>query len=80
METVLKENDIVNIEEAGRYLVVKTVELDNQAYHYMIKLKEDQDNPEMMFVYETIDGEEDLDLVAVTDAELLAKLVELIQE
>lgn len=80
METVLKENDIVNIEEVGRYLVVKSIELDNQVYHYIIKLKEEQDNPNVMFVYETIDENDELDLTAVTDAELITKLLELIKD
>ena len=80
METVLKENDIVNIEEIGRYLVVKSIELDNQVYHYIIKLKEEQDNPNVMFVYETIDENDELDLTAVTDAELITKLLELIKD
>ena len=80
METVLKENDIVNIEEVGRYLVVKSIELDNQVYHYIIKLKEEQDNPNVMFVYETIDENDELDLTAVTDEELITKLLELIKD
>ena len=78
MDCVLKENDIVNVEEAGRFLVVKSVELDGVVYHYMIKLKETQDNPEIIFVTERIDEEDNLDLDAVTNVELIERLLRLV--
>lgn len=78
MNCVLKENDIVGIEENGRFLVVKSVELEGIVYHYMIKLKETQDNPEIIFVTECIDEEDNLDLDAVTDVELIEKLLKLV--
>ena len=78
MDCVLKENDIVSIKEAGKFLVVKTVELDNVVYHYMIKLKETQDNPEIIFVTERVDEEDNLDLDAVTDVELIERLLKLV--
>ena len=78
MDCVLKENDIVNVEEAGRFLVVKSVELEGVVYHYMIKLKETQDNPEIIFVTERIDEEDNLDLDAVTDVELIERLLRLV--
>lgn len=78
MDCVLKENDIVNVEEAGRFLVVKSVELEGVVYHYMIKLKETQDNPEIIFVTERIDEEDNLDLDAVTNVELIERLLRLV--
>ncbi len=78
MNCVLKENDIVNIEEAGRFLVVKSMEFEGEVYHYMIKLKETQENPEIIFVTESIDDEDNLDLEAVTNVELIENLLKLV--
>ena len=78
MNCVLKENDIVNIEEAGRFLVVKSVEFEGEVYHYMIKLKETQENPEIIFVTERVDEEDNLDLDAVTDVEIIERLLKLV--
>lgn len=80
MNCVLKQNDIVGIEENGRFLVVKSIELDDVVYHYMIKLKETQDNPEIIFVTERIDEEDNLDLDAVTDVELIEKLLKMVAD
>ncbi len=78
MNCVLKENDIVGIEENGRFLVVKSVEFEGVVYHYMIKLKESQDDPEIIFVTEMIDDEDNLDLEAVTNRELIEQLLKLV--
>ena len=52
MNCVLREQDVVMVENSGQYLLLKSLELKDQVYHYMIKLKENQDNPEIIFADE----------------------------
>ena len=79
MNTVVREGDIVTVTEYGKFAVVKTVECDNVAYHYIIKLKEDTENPEVLFVSELIDEEENLELIPVSDNALFNKLLAIIR-
>ena len=75
MDCVLQEDDIVKIENIGRFLVVKTIEFEGKIFHYMIKVKENQDNPEIIFVRENYLSNGELDLIAITDQSLIEKLL-----
>ena len=80
MNCVLKEQDVVMVENRGQYLLVKSLEHKGQIYHYMIKLKENQDNPEILFAKEDILTNGDLDLKAITDRALIAELLLLMRK
>ena len=75
MDCVLQEDDIVKIENIGQFLVVKSIDFEGKIYHYMIKVKENQDNPEIIFVRENYLSNGDLDLITITDKSLIEKLL-----
>ena len=79
MDCVLQEQDVVMIENRGQFLLVKSLEYRGQVYHYMIKLKENQENPEIIFAKEDILTNGELDLKAVTNRELIAELLMLMK-
>ena len=80
MESVIREGDIVFVADYGKFAVVKTIDVEGKIYHYIIKIKEDINNPEVLFVTEKIDDEENLELIPVTDNTLFNKLIVIVRE
>jgi len=80
MESILKQGDIVTFENNQKYLISKTIECDNKLYHYMIKLKDNQEQPEVIFTKEIMLTNGELDLKAIVDTELLESLVNKLKE
>ena len=80
MDCVLQEQDVVMIENRGQFLLVKSLEYQGKIYHYMIRLKDNQKNPEIIFATEDVLTNGDLDLKAVTNRELIAELLMLMRK
>jgi hypothetical protein len=75
MESILREGDIVTVDNYGKFAVVKTFSYLTRIFHYIIKMQNSNQEPNVLFVYEEVDKEDNLNLVVVEDEELIKNLV-----
>lgn len=80
MEFILKESDLITLENDNQYLVVKLFEYESNKYAYLIKLTDyDEKNPEILFVQEIVEGK-DLLVEPVDDEPLCNKLLAVVKD